>query len=129
MLVVARGVSVKLTGRQGFTNCFQYDKVNDNCTGVDCRNRTVTCENPSRGSDEMPGCYAVWKNSSENGFEIQNLGCWFTTSHCLVGTQCISGSKLAEESFFCCCMGDLCNGDVLYQPVEENLPEVTTSGK
>lgn len=122
-------MSVKLSGRQGSTDCYRYDKVKDNCIGPECKNQTETCENDSQGSNEMPGCYAVWRNSSKDGFEIQNLGCWLTTSHCLVGTQCISGSKLAEDSFFCCCIGDLCNGDVLYQPVEEPSPEVTEPGK
>ena len=127
VLAVARGVSVKLADGPTTTLCY-FSDISQSDGEVDGSGRNQTEECKYAPMNEVRACFAVWKNTSDDGFVMQNQGCWDSGIDCLDRTQCISGSTVTEDTFFCCCIGDLCNGEVSYQPVAVD-PPTSTEGK
>lgn len=123
VLAVARGVSVKLADGPTTTKCYFYNSGSDCEVNKSCKNQTEECGNAQ--SNEMTACFAVWKNTSDNGFVMQNQGCWDNGNDCLDRTQCISDNTVTDNTFFCCCIGDLCNGEVSFHPAVTDSPQST----
>lgn len=74
-----------------------------------------TCEMPaSSGSRSL--CYASWQNNSE-GFQFVKKGCWMNEIKCYGERRCLNQRPPVRDIYFCCCEGDMCNSNIMFQNV------------
>lgn len=108
--------------------CAYYNRTQCETTNVGCGKEYQICH-PNEGNERTSLCYALWRNSTEKGIEIEFKGCWLGHSkdcvpkdssethqsdHC-VQTQTPMRNK--KQLFFCCCTGAKCNKNVKHLPL------------
>ena len=108
--------------------CYGYNK----CSGTQCSDYVIKCDEPEH-ADKRSHCYAFWTSNS-GVVAIQSKGCWLDHLSCYGQTECTEiEQKYVKEKYqlFCCCEGNLCNGDVharSYDPEDETQEPRTTTG-
>ena len=105
--------------------CEYYNRTKCMSTGRGCGEDTELCRQPD-GNDRPGLCYALWKNTSEEGLLTEFKGCWVGSSRdCAHRSHCIENrQKTKNNLYFCCCDGDLCNANITHVPSLHN----TTTG-
>jgi len=94
--------------------------VGDKCNG------TEHCP-VHQDSSHDPLCYVLWEaNPRLDGNRVVKLkGCWVgSADQCHDRDRCVEHRKKAKRDlFFCCCSGNLCNGEVIHNPAVDSIED------
>jgi len=78
-------------------------------------------------SSHDPLCYVLWEaNPGPDGNRVVKLkGCWVgNADQCHDRERCVEHRKKAKRDlFFCCCSGNLCNGEVIHDPTIDSIED------
>ncbi|XP_052870678.1 bone morphogenetic protein receptor type-2 [Anopheles cruzii] len=75
-------------------------------------------------SRNAPYCYSLWTfDETKNVTRVVAQGCWGSSDNheSCSDTECISTMETQNKLFFCCCSGDICNGNFSYAPPPTTL--------
>ena len=109
-------------------SCLHYDA--QKCTGNDTNCHSIrSCNDEFEYDQSMESephkCFVLWQNVSD-GAEVIMKGCW-QSNDCVEDTRCVSHEANTDESYFCCCSGNLCNEDFHYDPQPKPISTVDPS--
>ncbi|XP_026823460.1 activin receptor type-2B isoform X1 [Rhopalosiphum maidis] len=114
------------------TKCHYYNQtICDNSQNE--KSCTSAIQNCKAGENDKPSyCYAVWTNDTKtNKLEIKLKGCFLNNVECQGQNQCKDKKEEIKPNglMFCCCEGDYCNSEILWDPIPTTPRIETTSAK
>lgn len=119
--------------------CAYYNRSQCQSTGRGCGEHYQVCRRHD-GPEQNSLCYALWRNTTAGGVEIEFKGCWLGQSkdcvpkglpenhqadHCVQTSTPNANNKnkgngtMSNRLFFCCCNGSKCNKKLKHLPVPE----------